>query len=188
MAFELLPFDKTLNDAVEIVFVEAPETASGLPLGETPLPLQFPPRITSDSKSADWTETPKGSWEPQAVWKGANARKITLELTYIVDGGSFGTQEISLITKQCKGYFYRNIQGENIPIMKLKIYNHVGQELPGDFRLLDVTVTHGDTIIDDGGGQFPLLTKISITGALTTQIGGIQKIDTLQNTPPIDWY
>lgn len=187
MAFELLPFDQTLTDAVEIIFLEAPETASGLPLGEEPLPLQFPPRITSDNKSADWTETFKGSWEPQAVWKGSTARKITLELTYIVDGKSFGTQEVALITKQCKGYFYRNIKS-NIPIMKLKMYNHIGQELPGDFRLLDVTITHGDTIIDDGAGQFPLLTKISITGALTTQVGGEQKIDSLQQQPPIDWY
>lgn len=191
MAFELLPFDRSLASSVEISFADDPSTSNGLPLGDGPVPLQFPPRITSDSKSADWTEIPKGSWEPQAIWKGAAARRITLELLYIVDGAQFGALEIATITKQFKGYFYRAIQdGDNkLPIMRLKLYDHIGEELPGDFRLHSVNITHGDTIIQDGGGVFPLLTKISLEASLTTQIGGIVDIPTLQNKPiSADWY
>lgn len=190
--FELLPFDRTLTDAVEIVFkIDDNDPVQGLPLGETPLPLQFPPRITSETKSADWNEIYKGSWEPQAIWKGASARKITLELTYIVDGAQFGTQEIATITKQVKGYFYRAIpeDSNSIPRMTLKMYNHVGEELPGDFRLHEVNITHGESIIQDGDGVFPLLTKIIMTASLTTQIGGIVDINTLQTSPiSPDWY
>ena len=188
MAFELTPFDRTLTQAVQIVFQENPETASGLPLGESPLPLQFPPRIVSDTKSADWQETFKGSWEPQAVWKGAAARKVSVELTYIVDGAQFTTGRIALISKQCKGYFYREIT-DTVPIVRMKFYNHVGSAVPGDFRLLDVTVTHGDgAIIQDSDGIFPLLTKIVLNGALITTIEHKQEIPGLQDRPPIDWY
>lgn len=188
MAFELTPFDRSLTQSVQIVFVQAPDPVSGFPLGASPLPLQFPPRITSDTKSADWQETYKGSFEPQAVWKGASARKIVVELTYIVDGAQFTTGKIALITKQCKGYFYRKIN-KAAPIVKMKFYNHVGQSVPGDFRLLDVSITHGDgAIIRDGGGVFPLLTKIVLNAALITTIDKKQPIPGLQDRPPVDWY
>ena len=189
MGFELLPFDASLAASVEITFSDDPPTSNGLPLEK--IPLQFPPRITSDSKSADWTEIPKGSWEPQAIWKGASARRITLEITYIVDGTDFKALEIATITKTFKGYFYRAIpEGDNkIPIMKLKMYDHIGEEMPGDFRLHNVNITHGETIINDGDGVFPLLTKITLEASLTTQIGGIVDIPTLQNKPfSPDWY
>lgn len=188
MTFELTPFDRTLAQAVQIVFSDNPETASGLPLGESPLPLQFPPRIVSDSKTADWQETFKGSWEPQAVWKGSTARKVTVEITYIVDGAQFTAGKIALYTKQCKGYFYRTIT-DSVPVVRMKFYSHVGTSIPGDFRLLDVTVTHGDgAIIQDTDGTFPLLTKIAMTGALITTIDRKQEIPGLQDRPPIDWY
>src|SRR5882672_101550 len=145
MAFNLIPFDQNLADnSVIIEFVAEPDPISGFPSGpgggSGKLTLQFPPKITSDSKSANWQEENKGSYEPLLIWLGSNARKITVELTYIVDGNQFTTDVIANITKVVKAYFYREIKdGQNIPIVKLQIYNHIDPNSVADFRLMDVT-------------------------------------------------
>jgi hypothetical protein len=189
MAFELAAIDSALAQSVQLNFVEAPDPVSGFPGGAGLLPLQFPPRIVSDTKSADWMETFKASFEPILTYKGAAARKISIEIIYIVDGGQFTAATIAIHTKKVKGYFYRNLQGgKAIPIVKIKFYDHVGKTIPADFRLIDVNISHGETIIQDKDGVFPLMTKIAITAALTTQIEQNQEIGTLQNVPIGDWY
>lgn len=189
MAFELAAIDRALAQAVQINFVEEPKPVSGFPGGAGLLKLQFPPRIVSDSKSAEWQEDYKASFEPLLNYRGAAARKITMEIVYIVDGGEFTAQTIATLTKKVKGYFYRVIQGSGkIPIVKIKFYAHVGQTIPADFRLLDVNISHGDTIIRDADGTFPLMTKMTITAALTTQIVNKQDVSQLRNFPIGDWY
>lgn len=195
MAFELTSIDTALASAVQIDIVPEPATVSGFPQGPGGgsglVKLQFPPRIVSDTKSADWKEDPKFSYEPIVLFQGSAPRKITMELVYIVDGQQFTAQTIANITKKIKAYFYRTIKGgSKIPIVKIRFYAHVGQVVPADFRLLDVNITHGDTIIKDKDGVFPLLTKITINAALTTQAGppGKQNVGNLQAKPPVDWY
>ena len=195
MPFELASIDTALASAVQIDIVPQPETVSGFPGGPGGgsglVKLQFPPRIVSDVKSADWKEDPKFSYEPIVLFQGSTPRKITMELVYIVDGQQFTTQTIANITKKIKAYFYRTIKGgSSIPIVKIRFYAHVGQQVPADFRLLDCNITHGETIIRDSAGVFPLMTKISITAALTTQAGppGKQNVGNLAPKPPVDWY
>lgn len=193
MAFSLIQFEQSLTQAVLIEFEAQPDPISSWPSGNGGGPgrlkLQFPPRIVSDSKSANWQEENKGSYEPLLIWLGSNARKITLELTYIVDGNQFTTATIANITKTVKAYFYREIQdNQNIPIVKMVVYNHMDTGTKADFRLLDANITHGDTIIKDNAGTFPLLTKITINAALVTQIQSKQEIPSLENVPPPAWY
>lgn len=193
MAFTLIQFDQDLANAVSIEFVAQPDPISGFPSGpgggSGRLDLQFPPKITSDSKSANWQEENKGSYEPLLIWLGSNARKVTIELTYIVDGNQFTTAAIANITKVVKAYFYREIQdNKNIPIVKMLMYNHMDPNSSADFRLLDANISHGETIIQDGSGQFPLLTKITINAALVTQVRGKQEVPSLKNIPPPEWY
>lgn len=193
MAFNLIPFDQTLANSVIIEFVADPNPISGFPTGpgggSGPLKLQFPPKITGDSKSANWQEENKGSYEPLLVWLGSNPRKITIELTYIVDGNQFTTATIANITKTVKAYFYREIEdSENIPIVKLMVYNHMDTGATADFRLMEANIAHGETIIDDGAGQFPLFTKITITAALVTQVVNKQEVPSLESVPPPQWY
>lgn len=191
MPFNLIPFDQNLaSNLVNINFVTEPDPISGFPGGGGGrLTLQFPPKITTDSKSANWQEENKGSYEPLLIWLGSNARKITIELTYIVDGNQFTTSVIADITKTVKAYFYREIQdNQNIPIVKLQIYNHMDPNSTADFRLLDASISHGETIIQDASGQFPLLTKITMTAALVTQVKNKQEIPSLEEVPPTEWY
>jgi hypothetical protein len=205
MAFSLIPYDQTLIDAVKIEFQPTPQPISGYPgasntqvqagndfggvaFDSLDLPLQFPPRITSDSKSAIWQENDKGSFEPLLVFFGSHARKVTIEVVYIADG-NFTTEDIANATKTVKAYFYAGIQDNDpVPVVKIVFYNHMDKELPADFRLIDVNITHEGAIITDGSGSFPLVTKMTITAALITQVNSSQEIPDLQKTPPPQWY
>lgn len=191
MGFELTSIDTALASAVQIDFVNNPAPVSGFPGGAGLLKLQFPPRIVSDTKSADWKEDPKFSYEPIVLFQGSAPRKISMEIVYIVDGGQFTASTIAILTKKIKGYFYRTIKGGSaIPIVKIRFYDHVGKTIPADFRLLDVNIAHGETLIKDKDGIFPLMTKITINAALTTQAGppGKQNVGNLQPKPIGDWY
>lgn len=172
------------------------------------LQLQFPPRITSDTKSADWQEESIASYEPLAIFLGSSARKITIDLTYIVGAGTdrevtfrkngstttktaseFCASTVGLLCNQIKAYFYRSIQGLDIPVVRIRFYNHIGAESgPAVFRLMDVNITHGETIIKDETGVFPLLTKVTLNAALTTRIGDKVQSKNLTSFPFRDWY
>lgn len=239
--FELTKIDRDLAENVSIFFVEEPSPVSlrklknpfkfttastnavatidksGFPTGPGRLLLQFPPKIISDGKSADWKEEPRASYEPLVIWQGASARRITIELTYIIDGGIFNAAMVALLTKKIKGYFYRDIQSTGgiiqIPLLMLQFYDHVGKKQAAAFRMLDVGITHGDTIIRDAGnfrvgapnsasglpikvsgeqflGTFPLLTKITMNCALVTRVGNqqLEKNPFLIRDPIQDWY
>lgn len=225
MGFLLADIDSTIvKNHVSIVFKNSPKPeADGFPLGgDQPLPLQFPPKITDDSKSANWNDIDQFSYEPIPIFKGASPRRITVEIVYIVTGASNGqksiggsdpgvqvggpaggsasswsTRYIAQITKQVKAYFYRSIgTGEDLPIVKMRFYNHIGEGSGGpeaSFRLSDVQISHGETLINDSEGVFPLFTKIRMTALLTTQIqSGNEKDPKLQanvpQAPKKQWY
>lgn len=205
MGFSLVPIDSTIiQNHVSIVFKGDPKpTGDGFPLGgDQPLPLQFPPKITDDTKTANWNDIDVQSYEPLPIYKGSAARRITIECVYIVTGAANGnkatngfngssaggvqaggnisqgtnwsTKYIAQVTKQVKAYFYRSIAaGDNIPIVKIRFYNHVGEGSggpEGSFRLTDVNISHGETLINDREGVFPLFTKVRMTALLVTQI------------------
>ncbi len=229
MGFSLAPIDTTIiGNHVSIVFKNDPKPqGDGFPLGGgTPLPLQFPPKITDDTKTANWNDIDLGTYEPLPIFKGSSARRITIECVYIVTGSangrmgngagsSFGgptvggsissgnqwnTKFIAQVTKQVKAYFYRSIAaGDNIPILNVRFYNHVGEGSGGpeaNFRLTDVNITHGETLINDSQGVFPLFTKIRMTALLTTQLrtgddtnGNVPKFDVaVAPKPKAQWY
>ncbi|MEM3000618.1 MAG: hypothetical protein QXU32_00670 [Nitrososphaerales archaeon] len=189
MPFSLARIDNELAQSVFIEFVESPSPVSGFPIGPGILPLQFPPLIIRDSKRANWDEQPLPTYEPQTMWKGAEARNITIKIVYIVSGGMFNTSAISILTKNVKAYFYRTMTGEStIPIVKIRFYNHVGRQIPADFRLLNVNIDHGETLIKDNFGVFPLRTDITLDAALTTRVENKQHLRKLRDKPPTDWY
>jgi len=189
MPFILQSVDNELIKKVSIKIISDPEPVSGLPNGED-VKFQFPPRITDDTKSANWEEKDKFTFEPYPVWMGSTPRKITIELMYIVTGREFTTAKIARTTKQLKAYFYRSVAkgSVDIPIVKIKFYDHVKGGRNATFRLTDINITHGDTIISDDEGQFPLLTKIRIGAVLTTNAGDVWDIPKLPSAPIQDWY
>lgn len=179
--------DQEINDAAVIEILHDPPAVSGFPGSAERIPIQFPPRITDDTKSANWEEQSVASFEPIAIWRGALPRKITVELTYVVTGGAFTTLSISQIAAHFKGYFYRSIEQTKAPIVKMTIYNHMSQ--PGStWRLLDASISHGETLIQDGAGIYPMMTKIRVGAALFTNINKKMDIPNLPDKPQVGWY
>lgn len=188
MPFRLANIDRQISEQVSIVFRTNPPAAAGFPLGGSKLPLQFPPRITDDTKSANWQETNVASYEPIAIWQGSLPRKIGIEITYIAAGGQFTPSKIAEITRQVKAYFYRSLRdGALVPVVEIKMYEHVtdGNAL---FRLLDASFSFSETLIRDGGNIFPLMTKVKMNAALITNIDEKQDIPGLSNAPKAGWY
>lgn len=185
--FSLSGADNSIVREVKMKILSSPDIVSGLPVGED-VKFQFPPKITDDTKTANWQDDDKASFEPLVTWMGSGARRITIDITYVVTGGQWTTKTISEITRQFKAYFYRTIQsGKNVPIIKLKMYEHLPQE--ADFRLHDVGISYGETLIqDEAGSIFPLLTKIKLSASLITQVVNKQKVPNLKSTPPQEWY
>ncbi len=116
--------------------------------------FQFPPRIKTDSKSAEWNEVRRVSYEPIAMWRGADARTLSLEATYVVTGEkNFSGIEISRIASAAKAYFYRSIEGayENKhfgPVVEITtLYGAVREQ--STWRMTDVSVEYADTFVND---------------------------------------
>jgi hypothetical protein len=187
MGFLLNGIDSDINDAATISIKHQPKAVSGFPSGDEKIPIQFPPRITDDSKSSLWREQPSRSFEPFAIWDGAGPRKISVELTYIVTGGQFTTKSIAEIAQHFKAYFYRSVEDGLVPVVEMTIYNHMTSP-SSTWRLFDVNVSHGETIIKDSAGIFPLMTKIKVNAALITNINGKANIPNLPKAPEVGWY
>lgn len=187
MAFIMTRIDQNINDAAEIKIRHAPSAVSGFPGGGETIAIQFPPRVTDDGKSSMWREKPSRSFEPFAIWDGAAPRKISVELTYIVTGGKFTTKSIAEIAQHFKAYFYRSVEDGLVPVVEMTIYNHMSE--PGStWRLFDVNISHGETIIKDDAGIFPLMTKIKVSAGLITNINGKANIPNLPKKPEVGWY
>ena len=177
-------------------------------------PFQFPPRVTSDGKSAEWTETGKFSWEPIAVWNGAAARKLSIEAMYVVDGNSWTGAKIAKIAHAASAYFYRSVSvalkdkgfGPIIEISSL--YDAVQEK--STWRGLDVSIARSEYIVNDGvsavttspasssgtsssSSFWPMFTKITFNLAAYSKIkdGGdppIQAVLALEDRPTAKWF
>lgn len=178
MAFEILPADLAIRKMISIRISDTPEPIGGsLPGLGSDIPMQFPPKFASDGKSGNWRQIDVSSYEPLVIFSGANARAISIELTYINDGGEFDGARIAGIEKMIKSYFYRRIEDStsNTPVIEIRrLYgavNPAGNEKT-TWRLKDVDIQHGDGIILSSNGAFPLSSRITMNLETYTQMGG----------------
>lgn len=200
--FKYHVFDKKIVESISMILPKDPPIVG---LGDDVskyldknFPFQFPPRITTDSKNADWTETNKVSYEPLAIWQGAGARKLTITAQYAVVDTTWNGETIAEIANAAKSYFYRSIQsvyakegkpgavdkikdfGSNLgvgsggkkamgPIVTISsLYGAVREK--STWRMTDVSIEYGDTFVNDGDKAYPLMTKITFQCAAFTKI------------------
>ena len=159
---EYLPVDSLLASDVILVFADDKGQGVLNPNSEKrkayKVDFQFPPKITSDSKSGDWDETANNIAfsEPFGVFKGSKPRTISLKWNYIVDssgegtGNSWTTKRIATITQALRGYFGRmdNAFGNlsfNPTIVYFKMYRH--QYSLQKFRIDNVDVSYSENLI-----------------------------------------
>ena len=197
----LTPADQALLSKVTMHISSPPQPISGFPGdGDGQVFFQFPPRITSDNKTMNWTEEGQiYAWEPQSSFNGSSARRIQLEATYIITskGGGWDLKRISDMVRVYKAYFYHT-QGEaagptNMPLIQLQIYDHA-PDFNIFWRAKNFQLTHDGALINDGGKVFPLISKISIDLHLLTKVdlgnGPLHDITALPvpDVPAVGWY
>ena len=134
--------------------------------------FQFPPKITSDSKSSDWTTRGRIAYEPIVTWNGANPRKVAIKMTYVVAGGEWTAERIRGITREFKRINY-GIPGlkKSMAVMVIKIYGSDG--IIGDggkFRVSDVSVQYSESTVKASNSlAWPMITEITVQCELVTQ-------------------
>lgn len=200
MAFQLTEYDRELISRYSI-------TVSDRFSKDKEIILQFPPKIISDGKSADWELKPSASYEPKAVFKGAQSRKISLMVTYVVTGGKFDAEFVATQVRSFKEHMYRSIvegeEGEgaiqNAPIVKLNLYRiaPISGRVP-TFRMTDVAIEYSETLVGDVEFVFPLKTIITANLELFTKVGDIKgnvtddevknDVQNLPDLPAPEWY
>lgn len=133
--------------------------------------FQFPPKILSDGRKAQWEEGSVPGREPVAVFSTSGAREFALVITYIVDStedkvGTFSPNRISQITHFLRGYYAmgRNTADQRNYVVKFKYIGYGGKD-PISCYIRGIDVKHSDTIIlnpDTEIRSFPLRTDITL--------------------------
>ena len=82
----------------------------GVGSGGYAIEFQFPPKVTSDTKDAEWAIAKAGALPPIPTFKHAGPRKISLKWEYIVTSKTANTiswtaERISKNVKKLRGYF-----------------------------------------------------------------------------------
>jgi len=137
------------------------------------LDLQFPPKITTDSKSGNWQENHHYGYEEYAKWLGAYARKINVELNYVM-WGIWDQTKISDQVRKLKQHLYVSGIGveDKVPFIFIsgwKIVEATGK-FPA-FRLMNVAIEYSREYVGSGNNYWPLHTKINLECKLFTLAG-----------------
>lgn len=197
MAFRLIQADQNILDKIQL-FMEDPEPVDGWTTGSGKIELQFPPRIKSKSKSAQYKVEEKGFYEPVAVWKGATGTKIDVELKYVVTGGKWNIKKISDIEHNIMGYFYRSVitlrsRRALPPLIRVALYKVV-PDSPNisKWRLENASSSYSEELIIDGNDIYPQVVTISLAMVMVTRIvdvDGRPKVPIDAPDKPLkEWY
>lgn len=186
MPFQFLPADQWIKDTIQIYLSKDPPPVGGAVAsdetdeeGNPQIPIQFPPRLSTDGKKGNWKTYDVSSYEPVAIFSGSEARRISVELTYVITGGKWTGRKISKIERLIKSYFYRKVEDaiDNTPMVVIKqLYGVTLAYAKTTWRMNSVDITPGEGIIleESNGVQraYPLSRKIVIELETYTQLGG----------------
>lgn len=215
MAWQYTPQDLRLCRAVifQMKGKPSPPGSDGQTTGGK-IEFQFPPKITSDSRKGDWSETDKPGSEPTFEYKKSGAREISMNWTYVIDGGKWTVGKVTANIRQLRGYFAqsRNPKSDHEDlVIKFEMWS-VGGTGGGqrDMTCLikNVDVKYGETIISPPGStltragvanrelrqSFFLRTDISVDLRIWTMGEGegggdvLEKVDSLYKRLDPAWY
>jgi len=139
------------------------------------LVLQFPPKITSDSKAANWQEDARYGFEEYAIWKGATARKINIELNYVM-WGQWDQTKIKDEVRTIKQHLYVSggSVGDKMPFIYITGWDIVEATAEAcTWRLMDVSIEYSREMVGTGNDYWPLHTKVMMSCKLFTLTGSI---------------
>lgn len=173
-----MPFQLTEHD-IQLVSNLNMEISGGTPefgpnFGVV-IPFQFPPTISSDSKDGVWDLIPFNKWEPQPIFNGANARRVSIRAVYVVTGHTqngilWNVARVAGVVRDTRAIFYVPADGK-LPVFKIRMYDHIPEKAAQlTFRCLSVSEKPGDTLITDSSGTYALKTEVAIDLEMVTQI------------------
>jgi hypothetical protein len=147
-----------------------------------PLPLQFPPKITKHERAFTLITTKQPGQEPFVTFKENDGQKLSLEFSYIVEGGFWTGARISSILKKLRSYpitFRAEGTFKNLRVFIPKFWLFGGYDETGNYKDLaalapfvfeSISISHTDTLVADrASGRiaydkvFPLRTNVSIS-------------------------
>lgn len=202
MAFELAPADIDALNQVEIHIpgvqdenisgtpTERGRELSGIVLNNRN--LMFPPKVTKDSKSAEWKEWTSGSFEPAKWYVQSKPKQIGLEFEWILgsygQGKFFTPRSLRQTLSGIKAFFYGPFFGGKrrtypavfiyalYAIIPRNQLSH-GNGKPAAFRIMDVNVSYSDQLakienIDGSMEWHPLHTKLTMNLEGASQLEG----------------
>jgi len=192
-AYGSLTFDRNIleNFLILINYVSGLSKAPGFQLGGNPLivslvrnwpiPLQFPPKITKHERPFSLTSDKIPGQEPFVILKDNDGQKITMEFTYIVEGGFWTAVRIAAILKKLRSYpitFQAEGGFRNLRILIPKFWLFGGFDEVGSYKdaaavapfiCESIGISHTDTLVADRVSNrasfdkvFPLRTNVTM--------------------------
>ena len=164
------------REAAESFILIMPNSISG----KAAIPLQFPPKIVRDSKSANWEETHTMGYEEFAIWKGARARTINLEIEYVVWGSTWSVTKIRDIIMKMKAHLYVSGVGmrDKIPFITIHGWNVIRAGPNGPvFRVMSVDIEYSREYVGKADLCWPLHTRVAMQCKLYTLAGAYGVLD-----------
>jgi hypothetical protein len=142
--------------------------------------FQFPPKITTDSKTGLWNKENITGYEPMAWWSGAESRSIVMVSQWVVYGEKWTTSKISKIARDLKGHLY--LPGvafsDRAPFVKLKMYNIVPESGGlSTWRMMNVSFKYSEEMVGVDDNAWPLHTECTMNLELFTNAGRVKVQD-----------
>lgn len=154
----LTSFDASLADACEMTVLEGGKVK-----------FQFAPRITNESNSSLWLEKDTWSIEPLRIHRGSSGRKLNMEWEYVATDTVFTGSAIASEIRKLKTYFFE-FKRARYPVVEVKYTHVIPKKTP--FRMRDLQVTYGPELVESGGDNYPLYSKVAIQLELATTVAG----------------
>jgi len=187
MAWQYTPSDLALTNAVVFRLSDGvPGCGGGGSSGQ--IDFQFPPKVVNDSRKGTWEEGELRGVEPVAVFSTSGPREITIQTTYVVDGGEWNIGRISAQLRTLRGYFAL-IRDPGAARVNLVVEATLWCLLPAagqiaTGRLKSIDVKPSETLVyppGDPGSAFPLRSDVTIDFRIWTKATSEDGGDTVQN-------
>lgn len=188
----LTPHDRDISSSAFMQFVrftQDPNNNNAPKKSVDNINFQFPPKVLSDSRRGNWTESQAAGNAPIASLQYSDPRVISLQITYILDG-DWDKTEIKRNIQIMRGYFqqyvFDNVGRFESLIVSLKLWS-IGGNDPMTFRLKNVDVKYSETMIGIKDDAFPYRSDITLDLSTWTKetSGGLEG---LPATLPVEWY
>jgi hypothetical protein len=173
----LIKHDTGLAQAVSIDFIPG-----GKPK------FQFPPVCVADSKAGHYLEADVIAADTLKIALGSEARNLSIEATYIIDGdkdGGWNAAKIYEEIRTLKANLYLGEQGK-ARLAKIDFY-HIS-EANGTYAYMSFDIKYEGPIMGSGRDAWPMVTKATMAFKSWVKMVDKQNINEILPIVTKEWY